>query len=63
MESTHGCCSLDYPLLLRLCYILNLKLIKKELNIQVIAGNVATAEATEDLIKCGADAVKDGLTK
>ena len=37
------------------------KLIKKELNIQVIAGNVATAEATEDLIKCGADAVKVGI--
>jgi len=37
------------------------KLIKAQLNIQVIAGNVATAEATEDLIKCGADAVKVGI--
>jgi len=37
------------------------KLIKKELDIQVIAGNVATAEATEDLIKAGADAVKVGI--
>ena len=36
-------------------------LIKKELDIQVIAGNVATAEATEDLIKAGADAVKVGI--
>ncbi len=35
--------------------------IKKELDIQIIAGNVATAEATEDLIKCGADAVKVGI--
>ncbi len=35
--------------------------IKKELDIQVIAGNVATAEATEDLIKAGADAVKVGI--
>ena len=35
--------------------------IKKELDIQVIAGNVATEEATEDLIKCGADAVKVGI--
>ena len=37
------------------------KQIKEELDIQVIAGNVATAEATEDLIKCGADAVKVGI--
>lgn len=35
--------------------------IKAELDIDVIAGNVATAEATEDLIKCGADAVKVGI--
>jgi IMP dehydrogenase len=37
------------------------KLIKEELDVQVIAGNVATAEATEELIKCGADAVKVGI--
>ena len=37
------------------------KLIKEKLDIQVIAGNVATAEATEDLIKAGADAVKVGI--
>eukprot|EP00768_Dysnectes_brevis_P008778 gnl/Dysnectes_brevis/8219_a14458_207.p1 GENE.gnl/Dysnectes_brevis/8219_a14458_207~~gnl/Dysnectes_brevis/8219_a14458_207.p1 ORF type:complete len:482 (+),score=-60.26 gnl/Dysnectes_brevis/8219_a14458_207:447-1892(+) len=36
-------------------------LIKKELDVDVIAGNVATAEATEDLIKAGADAVKVGI--
>ncbi|RKD29043.1 IMP dehydrogenase [Thermohalobacter berrensis] len=30
-------------------------------DIQLIAGNVATAEATEDLIKAGADAVKVGI--
>ncbi len=37
------------------------KLIKESLDIEVIAGNVATAEATEDLIKAGADAVKVGI--
>ncbi|MEA3512759.1 MAG: IMP dehydrogenase [Campylobacterota bacterium] len=35
--------------------------IKKELDVDVIAGNVATSEATEELIKCGADAVKVGI--
>ena len=35
--------------------------IKAKLNIDVIAGNVATAEATEDLIKAGADAIKVGI--
>lgn len=36
--------------------------IKKEFsNIEVIAGNVATAEATKDLISCGADAIKVGI--
>ena len=30
-------------------------------NVALIAGNVATAEATEDLIKAGADAVKVGI--
>jgi IMP dehydrogenase len=37
------------------------KTIKKEHNIDVIAGNVATAEATTDLIKAGANAVKVGI--
>ena len=37
------------------------KMIKEQLNVEVIAGNVATAEATEDLIKAGADAVKVGI--
>lgn len=38
------------------------KSIKTEFpNLQVIAGNVATAEATVDLIKAGADAVKVGI--
>jgi len=37
------------------------KAIKDALDVDVIAGNVATAEATEDLIKCGADAVKVGI--
>jgi IMP dehydrogenase len=36
-------------------------LIKKELDIELIAGNVATAEATIALIKAGADAVKVGI--
>jgi IMP dehydrogenase len=35
--------------------------IKKELDIDIIAGNVATSEATKDLIECGADAVKVGI--
>ncbi|SMC09989.1 IMP dehydrogenase [Nitratiruptor tergarcus] len=38
-----------------------LRAIKNELEIDVVAGNVATAEATEDLIKAGADAVKVGI--
>ena len=39
-----------------------LKMIKDAFpELQVIAGNVATAEATEDLIKAGADAVKVGI--
>ncbi|MGK0255602.1 MAG: IMP dehydrogenase [Arcobacteraceae bacterium] len=37
------------------------KAIKNELDVDIIAGNVATAEATEDLIKMGADAVKVGI--
>ena len=37
------------------------KAIKAELDVDVIAGNVATAEATADLIKAGADAVKVGI--
>jgi IMP dehydrogenase len=42
--------------------ILNtVKMIKDELDVDVIAGNVATAEATEDLIKAGADGVKVGI--
>ena len=35
--------------------------IKKALNIDIIAGNVATAEATKALIEAGADAVKVGI--
>ncbi|MCK6489643.1 MAG: IMP dehydrogenase [Planctomycetes bacterium] len=35
--------------------------IKKAFKIQVIAGNVATAEAARDLIKAGADAIKVGI--
>ncbi len=30
-------------------------------NLQIIAGNIATAEAAEDLIKAGADAIKVGI--
>jgi IMP dehydrogenase len=37
------------------------KQIKKDYDIDVIAGNVATAEATRDLIKAGANAVKVGI--
>ena len=38
-----------------------LKMIKKKYTIEVIAGNVATAEGTADLIKAGADAIKIGI--
>jgi len=38
-----------------------LKLVKKQADIDVIAGNVATPEGAEDLIKAGADAVKIGI--
>lgn len=37
------------------------KAIKAELSVDVIAGNVATAEATEALIEAGVDAVKVGI--
>jgi IMP dehydrogenase len=37
------------------------KALKKEFDIEVIAGNVATADAAEDLIAAGADAVKVGI--
>jgi IMP dehydrogenase len=37
------------------------KAIKKEMTIDVIAGNVATAEAVEHLVEAGADAVKVGI--
>ncbi len=37
------------------------KLIKSKFDIEIIAGNVATSEATEALIKAGADGVKVGI--
>src|SRR5574344_1001208 len=37
------------------------KAIKAELDVELIAGNVATAEATRDLIAAGADGVKVGI--
>jgi IMP dehydrogenase len=41
--------------------ITTLKALKKKLNIDVIAGNIATAEAAADLIKAGADGIKVGI--
>ncbi len=38
-----------------------LKMLKKKFDIDVIAGNIATAEAAEDLIKAGADGIKVGI--
>jgi len=38
-----------------------IKDIKKELTVDILAGNVATAEAVRDLIKAGADGVKVGI--
>jgi IMP dehydrogenase len=37
------------------------KIIKKSLDIDIVAGNVATAEATKELIEAGADGVKVGI--
>ncbi len=37
------------------------KSIKKKMKVEVIAGNVATSEAVEALVKAGADAVKVGI--
>ena len=37
------------------------KMIKKELEVDVIAGNIATAAAAKDLIEAGADGVKVGI--
>ena len=44
-------------------YVLNLvkKIKKKFPKVDIIAGNVATAQATVDLIKAGADCVKIGI--
>ncbi|MDO4550681.1 MAG: IMP dehydrogenase [Planctomycetia bacterium] len=38
-----------------------LKRIKKDWDIEVIAGNIATEEAAKDLIRAGADAIKVGI--
>lgn len=38
-----------------------LKLLKKKTDIDVVAGNIATAEAAKDLIKAGADGLKIGI--
>ncbi len=37
------------------------KKLKRKFDIEIIAGNVATAEATTDLIKAGADGIKVGI--
>jgi len=41
--------------------ITTLKAVKKKFDIDVIAGNIATAEAAADLIKAGADGIKVGI--
>ncbi len=38
-----------------------LKALKDELDVDIIAGNIATSEAAEDLIEAGADAIKVGI--
>lgn len=38
-----------------------IRLIKENLNVDIIAGNIATASAAKDLIDAGADAVKVGI--
>lgn len=43
-------------------YVIDMvKRIKAAINIDLVAGNVATAEATEDLIRAGVDGVKVGI--
>ncbi|MDH5768146.1 MAG: IMP dehydrogenase [Nitrospirota bacterium] len=41
--------------------IATLKSLKKRIDVDVIAGNIATAEGTLDLIKAGADGIKIGI--
>lgn len=41
--------------------ITTIKALKKRLHIDIIAGNIATEEAAEDLIKAGADGIKVGI--
>ncbi|WP_104691197.1 IMP dehydrogenase [Helicobacter heilmannii] len=41
--------------------IKTLEAVKKELNVDVVVGNVVTAQATRDLINAGADGVKVGI--
>jgi IMP dehydrogenase len=41
--------------------IATLKALKKRIGVDIIAGNVATSEATEDLIKAGVDGIKVGI--
>lgn len=41
--------------------IATVRQVKKSFDIDVIAGNIATAEAARDLIKAGADAIKVGI--
>jgi IMP dehydrogenase len=41
--------------------IATLKALKKRFDVDVIAGNIATAEAAADLIKAGADGIKVGI--
>jgi IMP dehydrogenase len=41
--------------------IATVRTLKKRLHVDIIAGNIATAEAAEDLIKAGADGIKVGI--
>ncbi|MBM4141294.1 MAG: IMP dehydrogenase, partial [Nitrospira sp.] len=41
--------------------IATLKTLKKRIDVDIIAGNIATAEATFDLIKAGVDGIKIGI--
>jgi len=41
--------------------ITTIKALKKRLHLDIIAGNIATDEAAEDLIKAGADGIKVGI--
>ena len=58
---TSTCSSSTPPTATRSAVVDTVRRIKERFDVQVVAGNIATAEATEALIEAGADAVKAGI--